>query len=61
MHTTKVYRRVDIKELVFASYGRGPSSLRVITTDFKSNIFSCGTVRDKTLLRLKDKLDSGNI
>ena len=57
----RVYRLEDIKELVFTSNGRGPSDLRVITKDFKSKLFTCGTLRDKTLLRLKDKLDSGKI
>ena len=53
-----VYRISDIKEVVFESARKQPNCLRVITNDFHSKLYPAGTLRDKTWLLMKDKLES---
>lgn len=57
----KVYNIADIREIVFETQGKLPNCLRVITKDFRSQLYQAGTLRDKTWLELKDKLDTYNI
>lgn len=54
---TKIYPLADIKEVVFESPVRQENTLRVITKNFRSNIYPAGTLRDKTWLDLKNKLE----
>lgn len=53
----KAYRLSDIKEIVFEQQGKMPNCLRVITNDFKSKLYPAATLRDKTWLALKDRLE----
>lgn len=57
----KAYRLSDIKEIVFETQGKMPNCLRVITKDFRNKLYPAGTLRDRTWLELKDKLESHNI
>lgn len=57
----KVYNIADIREIVFETDGKLPNCLRVITKDFRSQLYQAGTLRDKTWLELKDKLETYNI
>jgi hypothetical protein len=52
-----VYRVDDIKEIVFETQGKMPNCLRIITKDFRNKLYRAGTLRDKTWLDLKDKLE----
>jgi len=52
------FRFSDIKEVVFETRQKQPNSLRVITKDFHSKLYPAGTLRDKTWLLMKDKLES---
>jgi len=53
----KIYRIDDIKEVVFETQPRQPNCLRVITIDFKNKLYPAGTLRDKTWLYLKERLE----
>ncbi|MES2850182.1 MAG: hypothetical protein V4685_14080, partial [Bacteroidota bacterium] len=57
----KGYKLSDIKEIVFETQGKMPNCLRIITKDFRNKLYPAGTLRDKTWLELKDKLESYNI
>ena len=57
----KPYRLSDIKEVAFETRDKQPNCLRIITKDFRSKLYPAGTLRDKTWLLLKDKLESHNI
>jgi ABC-type multidrug transport system fused ATPase/permease subunit len=57
----RAYRLSDIKEIVFETQGKMPNCLRVITNNFKNKLYPAGTLRDKTWLELKDKLESYKI
>ena len=57
----KAYRLSDIVEVVFETQGKMPNCLRVITRDFRSRLYPAATLRDKTWLELKDKLESCKI
>ena len=59
--TKKAYRITDIKEVVFETQGKMPNCLRVITKDFRNKLYPAGTLRDKTWLDLKDKLETYKI
>jgi hypothetical protein len=52
-----VYRIDDIKEIVFETRQKMPNCLRIITKDFRNKLYRAGTLRDKTWLDLKDKLE----
>jgi hypothetical protein len=49
----KVYRIVDIKEIVFETQGKMPNCLRLITKDFKNKLYPAATLSDSTWLHLK--------
>lgn len=53
----EVYRVDDIKEIVFETQGKMPNCLRVITKDFKNKLYRAGTLRDKTWLDMKGRLE----
>lgn len=53
----KVYRIDDIKEIVYETQGKMPNCLRVITKDFRNKLYPAGTLRDKTWLDMKVKLE----
>jgi len=57
----KPYRLKDIKEVVFETQGKQPNCMRVITKDFKNKLYPAGTLRDKTWLDLKDKLEAKGV
>jgi hypothetical protein len=57
----KIYRLTDIKEVVFETQGKQPNCMRIITKDFRNKLYPAGTLRDKTWLDLKDKLEKKGI
>lgn len=57
----KIYRLKDVKEIVFETQGKQPNCLRVITKDFRNKLYPAGTLRDRTWLALKDKLEQQGI
>jgi hypothetical protein len=59
--TKKLYNIKDIKEVVFETQGKMPNCLRIITKDFRNKLYPAGTLRDKTWLELKDKLETYKI
>jgi hypothetical protein len=56
-----LYAVQDIKEIVFETQGKMPNCLRIITKDFRNKLYRAGTLRDKTWLDLKDKLEQKGI
>ncbi|MFC7445309.1 hypothetical protein [Mesoflavibacter profundi] len=57
----KIYDISDIKEIVFETQGKQPNCMRVITNDFKNKLYPAGTLKDKTWLEMKKKLESKGI
>jgi hypothetical protein len=51
----------DIKEVVYETQGKQPNCMRIITNDFRNKLYPAGTLRDKTWLDLKDKLEKKGI
>jgi len=58
---TKAFRLSDIREIVFETQGKMPICLRLITKDFKCRLYPAGTLREKTWLKLKERLEGQNI
>lgn len=58
---TKIYRLTDIKEVVYETHGKQPNCMRLITNDFKNKLYPAGTLRDKTWLDLKNKLEAKGV
>lgn len=56
-----IYRLTDIKEVVFETQGKQPNCMRIITNDFKNKLYPAGTLRDKTWLELKSKLEEKGV
>lgn len=54
---TKIYRIKDIKEIVYETQSKQPNSLRIITKDFRNKLYPAGTLRDKTWLEMKSRLE----
>ena len=54
----KAYRISNIREVVFETRHKMPNYLRVITKDFKNKRYPAASLRDKTWLGMKDKLES---
>lgn len=54
----RVYNISEIKEIVFETRNQMPNCLRVITNDFRSNLYPAATLHDATWLSLKDKLEA---
>lgn len=57
----KIYRLSDIKEIVFETQGKQPNCMRIITNNYKNKLYPAGTLRDKTWLNLKDKLEANGV
>lgn len=57
----KVYRLMDIKEVVFETQGRQPNCMRIITKDFKNKLYPAGTLRDSVWLEMKRQLESKGV
>jgi len=57
----KVYDLSDIKEIVYETQGNQPNCMRVITNDFRNKLYPAGTLRDKTWLELKKKLEAKGV
>jgi len=57
----KIYRIDEIKEIVYESQGQQPNCLRIITKDFKNKLYPAGTLKDKTWLYLKERLETNGI
>ena len=55
------YPLTDFKEIVFETQGKGPNTLRVIKVNHKNKVYSAGTLRDKTWLKLKKSLEEKGI
>lgn len=55
---TKVYQMNNIKEIVLEVPGtRSPNFVRIIQNDYQNELYSAGTLDDKTLLALKKRLE----
>jgi len=54
---TKIYRIKDIKEIVFETQSKQPNSLRIITKDYRNKLYPAGTLRVKTWIELKCRLE----
>ena len=57
----KVYSFSDIKEVVFETQGKQPNCMRVITNDFRNKLYPAGTLRDKTWLEMKKRLETKGV
>ncbi|RZJ86412.1 MAG: hypothetical protein EOO20_18355 [Chryseobacterium sp.] len=57
----RIYNLADISEVVFETRSKFPNCLRVIDVEFGNKLYPAGTLRDKTWLRLQDKLRAHNI
>ncbi|KMQ68663.1 hypothetical protein [Chryseobacterium koreense] len=57
----KIYRLADIREVVYETQRKQPNCMRIITNDFRSKFYPAGTLRDKTWLDLKDKLEAKGV
>lgn len=57
----KIYLLSDIKEIVFETQGNQANSMRIITNDFRNKLYQAGTLRDKTWLEMKTKLEEKGI
>jgi hypothetical protein len=57
----KIFRLTDIKEVVYETQGKQPNCMRIITNDFRNKLYPAGTLRDKTWLDLKDKLEAKDV
>lgn len=54
---TRIYRIEEIKEIVYETQSKQPNSLRIITKDFRNKLYPAGTLRDKTWLEMKSRLE----
>ncbi len=57
----KIYRLSDIKEVVYETQGKQPNCMRIITKDFRNKLYPAGTLRNKTWLYLKMKLEAKGV
>jgi hypothetical protein len=57
----EIYYLSGIREVVFEQRFKMPVTLRVITNDFKSDVYPAGTVSDKQWMQLKDAFEKKNI
>ena len=58
---TKIYDLSDIKEIVFETQGNQPNCMRIITNNFKNKLYPAGTLRDKTWLEMKKRLETRGV
>ncbi len=55
---TKVYQMNNIKEIVFETpSSRSPNFVKIIQNNYQNELYSAGTLDDKTLLALKKRLE----
>ena len=59
--TVKVYRLSDIREVVFEQKGRLPNCMRVITVDYKKKLHFSQTLRKKTWIEMKKRLEESGV
>jgi hypothetical protein len=57
----KIYDLSDIKEIVFETQGNQPNCMRIITNNFKNKLYPAGTLRDKTWLEMKKRLETRGV
>ncbi|PVD50842.1 hypothetical protein DC498_17900 [Terrimonas sp.] len=57
----KVYKISDIKEVTFETQSKMPYCLRIITKDFRNELYPASTLSDAMWLTLKEKLEGYNI
>ena len=57
----KIYRIDELREVVYESQGQQPNCLRIISKDFKNKLYPAGTLRDKTWLYLKERLEQKGV
>ena len=56
-----IYNYSNIREVVFESQGNQPNCMRVITNDFRNKLYPAGTLKDKTWLDMKKKLEAKGV
>ncbi|MFT2010205.1 hypothetical protein ACMA1I_16135 [Pontibacter sp. 13R65] len=56
-----IYRLSNMREVVFETQGKMPNCLRVITKDYRNNMYPAGTLRDSTWLELKERLEKEGV
>jgi hypothetical protein len=55
---TKIYQMNNIKEILFETpSSRSPNFVRIIQNNYQNELYSAGTLDDKTLLALKKRLE----
>lgn len=57
----KIYEIDHIREISFEAPGRLPHSMRIITKEFKNKLYPAGTLRKRTWLELKSKLEQKGV
>lgn len=57
----KIYDLSDIKEVVFETQGNQPNCMRIITNNFKNKLYPAGTLRNKTWLEMKKRLETRGV
>jgi len=57
----KIYDLSDIKEIVFETQGNQPNCMRIITNNFKNKLYPAGTLRNKTWLEMKKRLETRGV
>jgi hypothetical protein len=57
----EIYKLSDIREIVFEQEDRMPDCLRIITKDFKSELYPAASLRYKIWRKLKEDLEKKNI
>ncbi|KFC20979.1 hypothetical protein IO89_12185 [Epilithonimonas lactis] len=57
----KIYRISDIEEIVYETQHKQANILRIITKNFKQDIYPAGTLKDRTWLEMKKELEKNGI
>lgn len=57
----EIFRLGEIEELVFETQPKQANMLRVISSDFKTNLYRAGTLKDSTWLEFKSDLETKNV
>lgn len=61
LRKSKVFELSSIKEVVFEMAGKGPNSMRIISSNFDNNLYLAATLSDSMWLKMKLKLESKGI
>jgi len=56
-----IYKLSDIKEVTFETQGKMPNCLRIITKDHRNKLYPAGTLREKTWIEFKTRLEKNGI